>query len=72
MPDKLSRHDPLHHIRKMCRQLEDTRDHLRRDVVKVDDPLFQQMFSEASSVLQRLITAFRAYEEAFAAKRRLQ
>lgn len=54
--------DPLHHVRKMCRSLEDTRDHLRRDVGKVDDPLFCQMFEHASLVLDRLVTAFRAYE----------
>lgn len=55
--------DPLHHVRKMCRHLEATRDHLREDVGKVDDPLFRQMFGEASIVLERLIAAFRVYEQ---------
>ncbi|MBS1161362.1 MAG: hypothetical protein H6R15_3781 [Proteobacteria bacterium] len=54
--------DPLHHVRKMAERLRDTRDHLMRDVEKVDDPLFKLMFGEASAVLNRLITAFLTYE----------
>ena len=54
--------DPLHHVHKMCNRLRDTRDHLIRDVEKVDDPLFKMMFGEASTVLDRLITAFLTYE----------
>lgn len=54
--------DPLHHVRKMCTSLEATRDHLRQDVHHVNDPLFQQMFVQASSVLDRLLCAFRQYE----------
>lgn len=54
--------DPLHHVRRMCSSLEHARDHLREDLAKVDDPLFQQMFSGASSVLDRLVEAFRTYE----------
>jgi len=54
--------DPLHHVRKMADRLKDTRDHLMRDVERVDDPLFKLMFGEASAVLDRLITAFLTYE----------
>jgi len=54
--------DPLHHVRKMADRLRDTRDHLIRDVEKVEDPLFKMMFGEASAVLDRLITAFLTYE----------
>lgn len=54
--------DPLHHVRQMCRCLEATRDHLRADLAKVEEPLFRQMFGEASIVLERLIVAFRVYE----------
>lgn len=46
----------------MCVSLEATRDHLRQDVHHVNDPLFQQMFVQASSVLDRLLCAFRQYE----------
>jgi hypothetical protein len=54
--------DPLHHVRKMAERLRDARDHLMRDVEKVEDPLFKLMFGEASAVLDRLITAFLTYE----------
>jgi len=54
--------DPLHHVRKMAEHLRDTREHLMRDVEKVEDPLFKLMFGEASAVLDRLITAFLTYE----------
>ncbi len=54
--------DPLRHVSKMCRKLEATRDHMRQDLGKVDDPLFQLMFENASTVLDRLVIAFRCYE----------
>jgi hypothetical protein len=54
--------DPLHHVRKMAERLRDTRDHLVRDIEKVEDPLFKLMFGEASAVLDCLITAFQTYE----------
>jgi len=54
--------DPLHHVRKMSERLEHAAEHLRADVPKVDDPLFQAMFGSAARVLDRLVHAFRAYE----------
>lgn len=54
--------DPLHHINKMRASLSATAAHLRQDVAKVHDPLFQNMFGQAADVLDRLVLAFDVYE----------
>lgn len=46
----------------MTEHLVSAAEHLRADVPKVDDPLFQAMFGSAADVLDRLVAAFRAYE----------
>ena len=55
--------DPLHHIVKMRSSLHAIAAHLRSDIAKVPDPLFQDMFGQAATVLDRLILAFDAYEQ---------
>ena len=55
--------DPLHHIAKMRSSLHDIAVHLRSDIAKAPDPLFQNMFGQAATVLDRLILAFDAYEQ---------
>lgn len=54
--------DPLHHVRKMAGHLDAAAAHLRADLAKVEDPLFKAMFEGAARVLDRLVSAFRAYE----------
>jgi hypothetical protein len=53
--------DPLHHIDKMRAALSVTAAHLRQDILKVSDPLFQNMFGQAADVLDRLVLAFDVY-----------
>ena len=47
-------HDPRHHTQKMSKRLEETIDHLRRDVALVDEPQFKAMFETAAEVLAGL------------------
>ncbi len=54
--------DPLRHLDKMRACLSDTAAHLRHDMDKVHDPLFQNMFGQAADVLDRLVLAFDTYE----------
>ena len=37
-------HDPRHHTRKMQTRLQETMDHLREDIEKVDEPQLKAMF----------------------------
>ena len=55
--------DPKHHTQKMRQRLEETMNHLREDVGKVDDPQFKAMFETSAEVLGGLVKAFRDYEE---------
>ncbi len=55
--------DPIHHARKMGARLQETIDHLRADIDKVDEPQFKAMFETAAEVLGGLVTAFRHYEQ---------
>ena len=55
--------DPLHHTQKMQRRLQDTMNHLREDIGKVDEPQLKAMFETAAEVLGGLIKAFRDYEQ---------
>lgn len=54
--------DPRHHARKMKQWLSETRDHMRSDITKVDDPQFKAMFETASEVLGGLIKTFDDFE----------
>ena len=55
--------DPHHHTQKMSKRLEETIDHLRRDIALVDEPQFKAMFETAAEVLAGLVTAFRHYDQ---------
>ncbi len=54
--------NPRHHVEKMKGQLQETIDHLREDVTKVDDPQFKALFETSAEVLTGLIKAFNDYE----------
>ena len=55
--------DPRHHTEKMRKRLQETIDHLRKDVERVDEPQFKAMFETAAEVLGGLITAFKHYDQ---------
>jgi len=59
--------DPKHHTRKMRQRLEETMNHLREDIEKVDEPQFKAMFETSAEVLGGLIKAFRDYEQKYEA-----
>ncbi|WP_287389244.1 hypothetical protein [Mesorhizobium sp.] len=43
--------DPRHHTRKMQALLQETMNHLRDDIGKVDEPQLKAMFETAAEVL---------------------
>ena len=55
--------DPKFHTRKMRQRLEDTLQHMRADIDKVDDPRFKAMFETSAEVLGGLMKAFSDYEQ---------
>jgi hypothetical protein len=55
--------DPRHHTQKMQKALREIKDHLRKDIEKVDEPQLKAMFETAAEVLGGLIKAFRDYEQ---------
>ncbi len=55
--------NPRHHTQKMKQRLQETMDHLREDIEKVDDPKFKAMFETAAEVLGGLKKAFGDYEQ---------
>lgn len=57
-----SERDPRHHTQKMQHMLQETMDHLREDVGKVDEPQLKAMFETAAEVLGGLKKAFSDYE----------
>ena len=57
--------DPRHHTQKMQKALQEIRDHLRKDIEKVDEPQLKAMFETSAEVLGGLIKAFRHYEPAW-------
>src|SRR5262245_39776531 len=59
----LADNDPRHHTRRMRERLEETMNHLREDIGKVDEPQFRAMFETSAEVLGGLIKAFRDYEQ---------
>jgi len=54
--------NPIHHTRKMTARFEETIQHLRADIEKVDEPRFRAMFETAAEVLGGLAKAFKDYE----------
>ena len=54
--------DPYHHTRKMKSRLQETINHLRRDVEEVDEPQLKAMFETSAEVLGGLVKAFSGYE----------
>jgi hypothetical protein len=55
--------NPLHHTRKMAARLNETIEHMRADVDKVDEPRFKAMFETSAEVLGGLVKAFGDYEK---------
>jgi uncharacterized membrane-anchored protein YhcB (DUF1043 family) len=54
--------DPRHHTQKMKARLQETIDHLRADIDKVDEPQLKAMFETSAEVLIELTKAFSDYE----------
>lgn len=55
--------DPRHHTQKMQQRLQETMDHLRDDIEKVDEPKLKAMFETSAEVLGGLKKAFSDYEQ---------
>lgn len=55
--------DPRHHTQKMQARLQETMDHLRDDIGKVNEPQLKAMFETAAEVLGGLKKAFSDYEQ---------
>jgi hypothetical protein len=55
--------DPRHHTQKMQRRLQETIEHLRADIKKVDEPQLKAMFETSAEVLGGLKKAFSDYEQ---------
>ncbi|HZP98136.1 MAG TPA: hypothetical protein VFB13_01245 [Reyranella sp.] len=55
--------DPRHHTRQMKQRLQETVEHLRADVEKVDEPRLKAMFETSAEVLGGLVKAFSDYEK---------
>jgi archaellum component FlaG (FlaF/FlaG flagellin family) len=51
-----------HHTQKMQKRLQETMDHLRRDIEIIDDPKLKAMFETSAEVLGGLVKAFQDYE----------
>jgi len=51
------------HTQRMQMRLQDTMDHLREDILKVDEPQLRAMFETAAEVLGGLKKAFSDYEQ---------
>ncbi len=55
--------DPRHHTQRMKVRLQETIDHLRQDIQKVDEPQLKAMFETSAEVLGGLVKAFGDYEK---------
>jgi hypothetical protein len=55
--------DPRHHTQSMQKRLQETIDHLRRDVTKVDEPQLKAVFEPSAEVLAGLKKVFIDYEQ---------
>jgi hypothetical protein len=56
-------HNPHHHTKKMAQRLEETIEHLRKDIEKVEEPQFKAMFETSAEVLGGLVKAFHDYDQ---------
>jgi hypothetical protein len=54
--------NPRHHTQKMKHRLQETVQHLRTDIEKVDEPQLKAMFETSAEVLNGLVKAFSDYE----------
>ncbi len=61
--DSKADRDPRHHTQKMQMRLQEMMDHLRQDIVDVDEPQLKAMFETAAEVLGGLKKAFGDYEK---------
>jgi hypothetical protein len=55
--------DPRHHTIKIRGMLNDTINHVREDVAKVNDPKAQALFETTAEVLRGLVTAYEHFEQ---------
>jgi hypothetical protein len=62
MASETDRH-PRHHTQQMQHRLQETIDHLREDIDKVDEPQLKAMFETGAEVLGGLKKAFGDYEK---------
>ena len=62
--------DPRYYVRKMQKALREIKNHLREDIVKVDEPQLKAMFEKTAEVIGHLEKAFRDYEQKNEAARR--
>lgn len=54
---------PRHHTAKIKTMLNDTINHVREDVGRVDEPKAQALFETTAEVLKGLVTAYEHYEQ---------
>ncbi|RNL84138.1 hypothetical protein ED312_14380 [Sinomicrobium pectinilyticum] len=55
--------DPKEHSRNIRGELQELRDHIRRDIGKVEEQRAKALFETSAEVIQGLATAFSHYEE---------
>lgn len=55
--------DPRHHTIKLKVMLQQTADHAREDVDKINDPKAEALFETTAEVLGGLVTAFEHFEQ---------
>lgn len=54
--------NPLHHTARMKQRLQETIEHLREDIDRVNEPQFRAMFETSAEVLGGLVKTFEHYE----------
>lgn len=59
---RVTESDPKHHTEKIGRKLDELINHLREDVLKIDEPKAQALFETTAEVLIGLRKAFHDYE----------
>jgi hypothetical protein len=52
---RIDESDARHHAQKMQNRLQETMDHLRQDVERVDDPKLKALFETSAEVLGGLV-----------------
>ncbi|KAI3603551.1 hypothetical protein D8I24_2883 (plasmid) [Cupriavidus necator H850] len=55
--------DPRHHALKIKAMLNDTLQHMRMDVARVDDPKAKALFETSAEVLNGLVAAYEHFEQ---------